>query len=657
MASQAKSVRSAMKRAGFMFGYGSKTWVIQIRHSEHTIEIERKWRHTKLITLRVDGEILAEGTPEDIDCHRGMWQCTFRFIGERVIVFDMFETSAEGTPLNTKVKEEQRHNITHACVVSVTNFNDMSLSTLTVNGVDYRQLPQQMATPPSEHNLSTALMVLEAQYDITVPVKVNRNVGANGQLLSRAISHHSNASSFFGHGFDQLMGTNTPTNSGFPSIPSHHSNMQGMNGMSSYDQYGNPIRNDSITSPPGYMQSLPTGYASGYKTGAGYQYYHQGSATLFERVVMCMCSPAPNDEDHTGEFPPLLSWDSSLMAEHSRLGVPNDQYGGDWQYDGVGASGLSGMAEATGRAGKRGESGVVRQPNNKDPASWESEGSSRPGSPSRTGKQTGKQGQGIADVQLSAADLRAMGLSEAEIRQQLNSLSALDASSGSPKKTGQQGNTTGSTEFSAADLRAMGLSEEEIRMQLGSAHGQTSNNAASKLTPAELRAMGLTEAQAQALPAQNLAEMRAQILGGTGGTGPTGQNKLGGQQGQLGGQQGQPGQLGGQQGQLGGQQGQAQKGKGKGKKGGQQGQPGALTNNMLDNLNAVGNDLLPAPGQSSRAPTGSSTGPAGSMGTSLSPPTGTMPRDTSRGTSGSNPTSPYNSSMNRLDGDFSQANR
>jgi len=564
-----------------------------------------------------------------------MWQCTFRFIGERVIVFDMFETSAEGTPLNTKVKEEQRHNITHACVVSVTNFNDMSLSTLTVNGIDYRQLPQQMATPPSEHNLSTALMVLEAQYDITVPVKVNRNVGANGQLLSRAISHHSNASSFFGHGLDQLMGTNTPTNSGFPSIPSHHSNMQGMNGINGplYDQYGNPIRNDSITSPPGYMQSLPTGYASGYKTGAGYQYYHQGSATLFERVVMCMCSPAPNDEDHTGEFPPLLSWDSSLMAEHSRLGVPNDQYGGDWQYDGVGASGLSGMADATGKgAGKRGDSGAVRQPNNKDPASWGSEGSSRPGSPTKTGKQ----GQGIADVQLSAADLRAMGLSEAEIRQQLNSLSAIDASSGSPKKTGQQGNTTGSTEFSAADLRAMGLSEEEIRMQLGSAHGQTSNTAASKPTPAELRAMGLTEAQAQALPAQTLAEMRAQIPGGTG---PTGQNKLGGQQGQLGGQQGQ----------LGGQQGQAQKGKGKGKKGGQQGQPGALTNNMLDNLNAFGND--------SRAPTGSGTGPAGSMGTSLSPPTGTMPRDTSRGTSGSNPTSPYNSSMNRLDGDFSQANR
>merc|ERR1719311_776843 len=146
-------------------------------------------------------------------------------------------------------------------------------------------------------------------------------------------------------------------------------------------------------------------------------------------------------------------------------------------------------------------------------------------------------------------------------------------------------------------------------MQLGSAHGQTSNNAASKPTPAELRAMGLTEAQAQALPAQTLAEMRAQIPGGTG---PTGQNKLGGQQGQL---------------------------------GGQQGQPGALTNNMLDNLNAFGND--------SRAPTGSGTGPAGSMGTSLSPPTGTMPRDTSRGTSGSNPTSPYNSSMNRLDGDFS----
>merc|ERR1740138_735196 len=124
--------------------------------------------------------------------------------------------------------------------------------------------------------------------------------------------------------------------------------------------------------------------------------------------------------------------------------------------------------------------------------------------------------------------------------------------------------------------------------------------------------MGLTEAQAQALPAQTLAEMRAQTSGGTGGTGPTGQNKLGGQQGQLGGQQGQ----------LGGQQGQAQKGKGKGKKGGQQGQPGALTNNMLDNLNAFGND--------SRAPTGSGTGPAGSMGTSLSPPTGTMPRDTSR---------------------------
>lgn len=148
---------------------------------------------------------------------------------------------------------------------------------------------------------------------------------------------------------------------------------------------------------------------------------------------------------------------------------------------------------------------------------------SKPGSPqSRTGKQ-GKGGnyQGDSDM-LSYEELRAMGLSEEEIQMQLSQAatspgqreraqtapggpSKATQRSGSPARQGGQG----SGELTAAELRAMGLSEDEIQSQLAAIpqprNDPLSPAVASQLSPAELRAkvvemraMGMTDEEIRA---------------------------------------------------------------------------------------------------------------------------------------------------------------
>jgi hypothetical protein len=567
MSHQVKIVRHDMQRAGVFVGYGSRTWIIQIRHAEHTIRVERKSMYTKSITLIVDGEVLVEACPEDIDCHRGhgMWECSFRFFGEKALEFDMFETAVDGSPMNTKCRVPQKHSISHLCVLSIKSFSDMTKSTLAVDGIDSRQLPMMTQAPATEHNISTALVVMEAQYDVVVPFKVNQSTANNGAMgiiggLMHGKMPHLSVDTSGVHMHNNNDWSQSRTNSPMGSA------------------YGNNYNNS------GYLQQ------NQIQSSYGYGQHHAPS--MFERVIMCMCSKVDYDEGLSAdsEFPPLLQWDTNSLLEPTGQRNSQDQYALGW--DAVtgkpnSPSSLSGSmsplsplskakAKAKGKA-KSGASGYDES------LLWDTDMQSagKPGSPKRPGEA------------LSAADLRAMGLSEEEIRTQLGPNATQNRSQqGSATKAGVAqksgagglgGQRNSMDQLSVSELRAMGLTDEEIRAT--QANQQSQQNPAGQLSATDLRAMGFSE-----------EEIRAQ----TGSTSTTARPGVGAS----GIQNKGPGQG---------------KGKGKGKTSAQPGQPGSLSQ---------GQDPL---GQSSYSagtsnPAYGSQYQQGSAGNASPPPTGTGPR-------------------------------
>lgn len=69
------------------------SWTVQLGpFAEHTVTIVKKHTLGKIITLLVDGEVLVESSAADIHFQGDEWQCKFRFIGERVLDFEVYKT-------------------------------------------------------------------------------------------------------------------------------------------------------------------------------------------------------------------------------------------------------------------------------------------------------------------------------------------------------------------------------------------------------------------------------------------------------------------------------------------------------------------------------------------------------------------------------------
>jgi len=156
------------------------SWTLQIgQTADHTIEIEKKWRYSKFITVTVDGKTLIEAKGEDIDCRPDHWECKFNFMGERVLEFDVHETNMDGTPLDSKACTWTKKKYKHECSIVVSNDKDLSQAEFIVDGKPFSQLTesrQGQQEPP----LSMAPEVFRQTYGITVPYKVNYDAPRTG---------------------------------------------------------------------------------------------------------------------------------------------------------------------------------------------------------------------------------------------------------------------------------------------------------------------------------------------------------------------------------------------------------------------------------------------------------------------------------------------
>jgi len=154
------------------------SWTFQVGPlAEHTVAIRKKHLSSTLISLDVDGELLCEATPEDIDCHESTWQCHFRLVGEKFVDFEVYESDGQGSTLDTKGTVSNRTKFTQDCYV-VFQMTEKSLLTakLYIGDNAFAELPE--ARPPiSEEPIRCHPGAITATYGISVPYKVGQSSG------------------------------------------------------------------------------------------------------------------------------------------------------------------------------------------------------------------------------------------------------------------------------------------------------------------------------------------------------------------------------------------------------------------------------------------------------------------------------------------------
>lgn len=183
-------------------------WIVQIGPwAQHRIELEKKHRRGKVVTLSVDGEVLVEASGDDIECTADHFDCRFTFRGHRCIDWEVFETNSDGAVLKTRatVAERTKHSVD--CVVSMPDDNNLFNADLWVNGVNFKALPTCAEEHPEE-NLSMEVQAMQLSFGLKVPYKTNQEApsGLLG-MTAKAGEHASTIGSFFGALFGAAGGT------------------------------------------------------------------------------------------------------------------------------------------------------------------------------------------------------------------------------------------------------------------------------------------------------------------------------------------------------------------------------------------------------------------------------------------------------------------
>mmetsp|Transcript_50000 Transcript_50000/g.88045 ORF Transcript_50000/g.88045 Transcript_50000/m.88045 type:complete len:566 (+) Transcript_50000:77-1774(+) len=166
------------------------SWTVQVGpFAEHTVLVEKKHRFSKIVSLSIDGQPFVEASAEDIDHHGDGWKCNFRFVGEKIIDFEVHESNRDGVTLDSKDHVLQKKKYVHECCVTLGDDMDMRTATFTVDSQDFRELPPR--TPlHEEENISMSPQALNLTYGILVPYKVNHAApcGIFGLPMSQRLS-------------------------------------------------------------------------------------------------------------------------------------------------------------------------------------------------------------------------------------------------------------------------------------------------------------------------------------------------------------------------------------------------------------------------------------------------------------------------------------
>jgi hypothetical protein len=182
------------------------SWTVQVGpFAEHTIQVESKMT-SRIITLIVDGEKFVEASAEDIDCTGDHWECTFRFVGEKCLNFNVPETNSDGFVLDSRAVVERRARYVHECHLRLMDESNLARAELSIDGVDFRHLPLKREER-TEEQLHVSTQAFQMTYGIPVPFKVNEEAssgvsalfgGSNAIQVSGAESTSASLCGWFG---------------------------------------------------------------------------------------------------------------------------------------------------------------------------------------------------------------------------------------------------------------------------------------------------------------------------------------------------------------------------------------------------------------------------------------------------------------------------
>jgi len=163
-------------------------WTVQIGpFAEHKIEIVKKYTVGKILTLLVDGEVFVDACAADLGCQDQTWECAFRFIGERVMDFEVYKTNKDGAPLDTTDHVQERRKYTHECKVVVDLHEwDLRTAKLIIDDSYFNELPQCRELH-SEPPLSMDPRAMCQSYGISVPYKVDHLAPSGFALLADSV--------------------------------------------------------------------------------------------------------------------------------------------------------------------------------------------------------------------------------------------------------------------------------------------------------------------------------------------------------------------------------------------------------------------------------------------------------------------------------------
>lgn len=173
-------ISGEVRRAESQASSSKCSWTVQLGpFAEHVVEVERRCKSSKVITLVVDGTPFVESSAADIDRDIDGWQCTFRFIGERCLDFDVYEVDREWNTLDTKGNVLQKAKYTQNCDVILPDIDDLTKARFVIDDLDFKMLPPKV-TVKDEGNVVTDPDELLFTHNIRIPYKVSDRIASSG---------------------------------------------------------------------------------------------------------------------------------------------------------------------------------------------------------------------------------------------------------------------------------------------------------------------------------------------------------------------------------------------------------------------------------------------------------------------------------------------
>jgi hypothetical protein len=152
-----------------------KDWVVQLGpFATHTIRLLKKSHMHPVMTLYVDNDVLVECMSSDIGGDPNVFRCKFRFVGERVMDFNVFEETKDGVPLDSKSVVSKPYQYCHIVEVIYPHkaIDNLAAASLRIDGVPFEQLPSMVIERKDACGLSMVRTALENQFPIVIPKKI-----------------------------------------------------------------------------------------------------------------------------------------------------------------------------------------------------------------------------------------------------------------------------------------------------------------------------------------------------------------------------------------------------------------------------------------------------------------------------------------------------